>query len=134
MSDAGCQPGAPSTSPVHPQAANKQLGRKTHRGSCSLRFGWTSEGKLEQDETILRVHFFSSQSYFFSTQACRDLCRYKSRLLPLVLKDTGYSHSDGQSREITAGGTGQSCVLEQLCALVRLPQCLSLAKTFPHIC
>lgn len=47
MSDAGCQPGALATSPTHPQAANKQLGRKTHRGSCSLRFGWTKEGKLK---------------------------------------------------------------------------------------
>lgn len=35
---------------IHPQQANKQTGRKTHRGSCSLKFGWTKERKFKHGQ------------------------------------------------------------------------------------
>lgn len=65
----------PSSLPqIHPQQANKQPGSKTHRGSCSLKFGWTKERKFKhgQDGFFFspRVHlffFFNSKHYFFYT-------------------------------------------------------------------
>lgn len=102
----------PSSLPqIHPQPANKQPKRKTHRGSCSLRFGWTKEGKLKlsHDETI----FFESSFFQLNRISSKSSCvhtgsRERVLLPPLVLKNIRCLHSGGQSGEIIAGGTWQS--------------------------